>query len=71
MSGSEYAPPFGSERLIPFRADAKADEDGNCTVCGCLWDDAELDGSVQHVCPEGFRSFVIPNTMLVGTGKGI
>jgi hypothetical protein len=59
--------PACSERLIPFRTDAKPDEDGNCTVCGCLWDGVELDGSVQHVCPEGFRSFVIPNSPTCAT----
>ena len=59
-----YPAPACSERLIPFRSDAKCDEDGNCTVCGCLWDDAERYGSLQHVCPEGFRSFVIPNSVL-------
>lgn len=36
-------------------SDQKAGKDGNCTVCGCLFSDSELEGSVKHVCPEGFR----------------
>ena len=54
--------------LLLKREDARRDEDGHCTVCGCSmdeWDETESD----HICPPGFR-IISPESANVLVSRG-
>jgi hypothetical protein len=63
------------QRLVSRRPDAKMDEDGHCTVCGC--EVREYEGGTDeeamkaHVCPPAFRMTRRQRFGMVGGTRGV
>lgn len=63
------------QRMVSRRPDAKMDEDGHCTVCGC--EVREYEGGTDdeamraHVCPPAFRMTRRHRFGMVGGSKAL